>query len=131
MIAEGVLIDVLYVVLLAIGPEERWSAARSSLSGTFSFKGLMIVFAFSVLIISVILMIWAIIKQKRTENFLRQKVSQLTLTNNRLQKEIAAINQELLKVLGSTVDVEPPENEIPELNAQQMHALSVLSKRLQ
>ena len=97
MMTKNMTVQLLYVVLLAIGAKERWSAAKSGFNGASSAEGWMTALAVIALIIAVMLTIWSLVKHKRSENFLRQKISELTIINNRLRKEIAEINGEPLE----------------------------------
>ena len=128
---ESMAMRVLYNVLLTIGARERWSAARSSLNGNSSVAGWMMAFGIMTLVGSVILVVWIFIKHGRSENLLRQKVSELTINNKKLQREIAGINREVLDVLENVIDVDSHGSEVLELNDQQIKALSELSQRLQ
>ena len=120
-----------FIILSTLGAKERWSAARSSFDGTSSGEEWMVVIAVIALVISVILLIWTFVKHSRTENLLRRKVSELNITNKRLQREIAEFNKELFEVLQSIIGTESPDKEVVEIGAQQIQALSALSRRLQ
>jgi hypothetical protein len=113
-----------------LGPKERWSAARRSFDGTSAVEGWMIILAVIALIISVILALWTFFQRRRTENLLRQNISELAITNDKLRQEIAQLKQEQLEVLESIIDAEPPEKEVPSLNAQEIKALSEFAKLL-
>ena len=132
MMTESITLQELYVVLLTVGARERWSAAGSSLDGASFAGGWLIAFAIVALILSVILVVRTFVKYSRTENLLRQKISELTVTNKHIQREIAETKKELLEILQNIINnTEPQEKDILEIDAQQIKALSELSMRLQ
>ena len=130
MMAESMTLQGLFVVLLTIGAKESWSAARGALSEDSSTGTWLIAFAIVALVISVILVIWSFAKHSRSENLLRQKVSELTITGKQLRREIDDTRTALLQILQSIINTEPPDKDVLEVEAQQILTLSELSQRL-
>jgi len=130
MMAESMTLRGLFAVLLTIGAKERWSAARGALSQNSATGTWLIAFAIVALVISVILVIWSFAKHRRSENLLRQKVSELTITGKQLRREIDDTRTELLQILQSIINTEPPDKDVLEIEAQQILTLSELSRRL-
>ncbi|MHC4083942.1 MAG: hypothetical protein ACYSWZ_02075 [Planctomycetota bacterium] len=73
---------------------------------------------------------WVISKHKHSEHHLKQKIAELTTTNEKLQQEIDKLNGEEIKILESIIDAKPPKKEIPLFNPQELKALSELARRL-
>ena len=98
MVTESVTIQGLYIISLALRPIERWGAARDSFNADSSSNELLTVFAIVALVISIILLIWVFIKHRRSEDLLNLKITDLTVTNVKLQQEnekLTATNEEL------------------------------------
>lgn len=98
MITESITIKGLHVISLALTPTERWNAAKGSF-GTISIaEAWLTVFAVVALIISVILLFRIFAKYKRSENYLNQKITELTIANVKLRREnteLTATNEKL------------------------------------
>ena len=73
---------------------------------------------------------WVIAKHKNSEHHLKQKIDELTTTNEKLQQEIDKLNGEEIEILESIIDAKPPKKETPLFNPQELRALSELARRL-
>ncbi len=73
---------------------------------------------------------WVISKHRNSEHPLKQKIDELTTTNEKLQQEIDKRNGEEIEILESIIDAKPSKKKIPGFNPQELKALSELAKRL-
>ncbi|MHC4653844.1 MAG: hypothetical protein ACYS91_02365 [Planctomycetota bacterium] len=73
---------------------------------------------------------WVIAKHRHSEHRLKQKITELTTTNEKLQQEIDKRNGEEIEILEGIIDAKPPKKEIPLFNPQELKALSELASRL-
>jgi len=83
---------------LALTPTERWNAARGPFGTISTSEAWLTVFAVVALIISVILLFRVFAKYRRSENYLNQKITELTIANVKLRREnteLAATNEKL------------------------------------
>jgi len=127
MITEGITIQGLRVISLALIPTEWWEAARQMFNTVSTTEACLTIFAMAALIISVILVFWASTERKRFEDRLEQKIAKLT----KLRQEIAELNREQIGVLEEITGAGPPRKEMPASNPQEIEALSELGKRAQ
>lgn len=130
MIAENMTIQGLYVISLALTPTEKWRAARQPFDTGPAAETWLTIFAMVALTISLILLFWVITQYRRTERRLKQRITELTATNEQLRREIAQLNRDQLEVLEKIINAQPPREEIQALNPQEIKALSELGKRL-
>jgi len=124
MIAESLTIQVLHIISLALKPVQRWEAARRPLSPDSAAMTWLTVFAVVALIIAVILLFWVFANHRRSENRLNLRITELTITNVKLQQEnnkLTATNEKLrqenaelyrkqVEVLENIVHEETPRN---------------------
>jgi len=94
MITENMTTQVLYVIFLALKPTERWRAARHPFGASSAVEGWLTVFAMVALITAVILIIWLITENRRSEDRLKREIAGLTAANEKLQKEIVKLGQQ-------------------------------------
>jgi len=120
----------LHTVSLELTPTEWWEAARHFLNTASVTEVWSLAFAVAVLIISVMLVFWVIAKHRHSEHRLKQKIAELTSTNEKLRLEIAELNGEEIEILESIIDAKPPKKEIPGFNPQELKALAELARRL-
>jgi len=73
---------------------------------------------------------WVIDKHRHSEDRLKQKISELTTTNEKLQQEINRLNGEEIEILESIIDAKPPKKKTPLFNPQELKALGELARRL-
>jgi cell division protein FtsB len=73
---------------------------------------------------------WVITKHRHSENPLKQKIAELTTTNEKLQQKIDKLNGEEIEILESIIDAKPPKKETQLFNPQELKALSELARRL-
>jgi ABC-type sugar transport system ATPase subunit len=73
---------------------------------------------------------WVIAKHRDSEHRFKQKIAELTTTNEKLQQEIAELNGEEIEILESIIDAKPSKKKIPGFNPQELRALSELARRL-
>lgn len=130
MITETITIQGLQVIFLALTPAERWGAARRPFATSSGAEGWLTLFAVVALIISVILLVWVLTKHRRTERTLKQKIAELTATNEKLRRAIGQLKGEQVELLEGIIDAKPPKKKTPALNPQEVKALSELGKRL-
>lgn len=102
MITESMAIQGLHVISLAAKRNNQLRAVSDSLtsgSPDSSAMGLLTVFAMISLIIAVILLFWVFTKYRRSENRLNLRITELTITNIKLQQEDAKLtaNNEKLR----------------------------------
>ncbi len=81
------IIESLYTISLVLTPTERWKLASDPFKTIYSVDGLSIV----ILILSVILICWIRARHSRSEHRLKQKIAELTATNEKLQQEITKL----------------------------------------
>jgi Tfp pilus assembly protein PilN len=92
MIIEAATIQGLTAASLALTATDRLHAARRPFVATPG--ALLTALLVLALIISVIVVFWAIGKRKQSERLLKQKIARLTSTNEKLLEEIAGLKQE-------------------------------------
>jgi hypothetical protein len=97
MITEDMTIRGLNVILLALTQTGRWEAAGRPLSISYTAEGWLTVFAVVALIISVLLVFWAVTKRTDTERRLEQKLAKAVAANEQLERQIAELNQAIGK----------------------------------
>jgi hypothetical protein len=73
---------------------------------------------------------WVISKHKHSEHRLKQKIAELTTTNEKLHQEIDELSGEEIEILESIIDAKPSKKETPLFNPQELKALSELARRL-
>jgi len=97
MIIESMTIQGLHVISLALTRFEQWKAARGPLNTDSSGTALLTVFAVVALIISVVLLFWVFSKYRRSENYLNQKIAELTIADIKQRQEIAELTATNIK----------------------------------
>ncbi len=127
MITESITIQGLHVISLALTPIERWEAARGPFDTASTAEAWLTGFAVVALIISVILLFWVFAKYRRSENYLNQKITELTIvnvklrqenaelttTNEKLRQENAELYRKQVEVLENIIDAENPKEVNP------------------
>jgi len=127
MITESMTIQGLHIISLALTPIERWGAARRPFNTASAAETWLTVFAVVALIISVVLLFWVFAKYRRSENYLNQKITELTIANVKLRREnteLTATNEKLrqenaelyrkqVEVLENIIDAETPRQVNP------------------
>ncbi|UCE48717.1 MAG: hypothetical protein JSW47_00945 [Phycisphaerales bacterium] len=97
------MIQVLQVISLAITAKQRWPGpSSSSISSGSSNEWLLSAFAMAALGLAIVLLFWVAIKRKRTEDNLRNNITDLTITTVKLRQqkdELAATNKELQQLV--------------------------------
>jgi cell division protein FtsB len=129
MMTEYMNIQGLHTISLELTPTELWESARHFLNTASVTEVWSLAFAVAVLIISVMLVFWLIAKHRHVHH-LKQKIAELTSTNEKLRQEIAELNGEEIEILESIIDAKPPKKEIPGFNPQELKALAELARRL-
>jgi len=129
MMTENMNIQGLHTISLELTPTELWEAARHFLNTASGTEVGSLAFVVAVLIISVMLVFWLIAKNRHVHR-LKQKIAELTTTNEKLRLEIAEINGEEIEILESIIDAKPTKKEIPGFNPQELKALAELARRL-
>jgi PAS domain S-box-containing protein len=71
-----------------------------------------------------------IAEHKDSQHRLVQQIGKLAATNRQLRQEIAELKREQIEVLEEIVEADPPEQQIPGWNPQELKALSELARRL-
>ena len=92
----------LQAITLAVTARDRWSGAGSSLRGGSHTEWLLTAFAIVALALAVVLLFWVAVKRRRTEDNLKQNITDLTVTTFKLRKErddLAAANKELQQAI--------------------------------
>ena len=88
-------IEDLQNLLLALTPQQRWSAARGSAgSAPLPFEPLLTGFAIVALIVSAILMLWVTLKRRRNERNFRANITDLTINTFKLRQERDRLRRE-------------------------------------
>jgi hypothetical protein len=93
MITESMAIQRLYIILLSTTSNQKWRAATGSFGAHTSSDGLFTAFAVGALLAAVVLLFWVFAKYKRTEHTLNLKVTELTVTNVKLQQQNKELNE--------------------------------------
>ena len=92
----------LQVISLAITGKERLPRHSISISSGYSSEWLLTTFAMAALGLAIVLLFWVAIKRKRTEDNLRNNITDLTITTVKLRQqkdELAATNKELQQLV--------------------------------
>lgn len=130
MITESMIIQGPHVISLAVTEIGWWESAKDFLITSPTAGMWFTAFQVTVLIILAILTFWQIIRHKRSEHRLKEKIGELKAATEELRLEIAEINREQINVLEEIIEAEPPSKQIPGFNPQELKALSELAKRL-
>jgi len=131
MITESMITQGAHVISLAVTEIGGRESAADFLISSPAAERWLAAFQVSVLIILAILTFWQIIRDKRSEHRLKEKIAELKATTEELRLEIAEINREQINVLEEILEAEPPPKKVPGFNPQELKALSELAKRLQ
>ena len=115
MLMESTAIQILHVVLLALTPRERWSAAGQELGSYSAVEGWLTGFAMAALIISLILVFYLSANHKRSLDDFRRKIDGLTAHIDELQQKIEELSQQT----PAEVPEQTPSEESEELVAVQ------------
>ena len=94
MLMESTAIQILHVVLLALTPRERWSAAGQELGAYSAVEGWLTGFAMAALIISLILVFYLSANHRRALDNFRRQIDGLTAHIDELQQRIAELDQQ-------------------------------------
>jgi len=119
MIIENMTSKMLYVISLSLTANEKWKAAGSFTSSS-KVEGLFTLLAMIALIIAIMLLFWVFARNKRSENELNLKNTELTVNmiklrqennelktaNEKLQQENAELSREKIEALESRVNTE-------------------------
>ncbi len=119
MIIENMTSKMLYVISLSLTANEKWKAAGSFTSSS-KVEGLFTLLAMIALIIAIMLLLWVFARNKRSENELNLKNTELTVNmiklrqennelktaNEKLQQENAELSREKIEALESRVNTE-------------------------
>jgi len=117
MITENMTTHVLHVILLALKPSERWSAARHPFGASSATEGWLTVLAIAALITAVILIIWLSAENRRSLERLKQEVSGLGLTVaiEEVRQEVA----QMMSMIGQQTPAEASE-EMPSEESEEV-----------
>ncbi len=119
MITENMTTQVLYVIFLALKPTERWRAARHPFGASSAVEGWLTVFAMVALITAVILIIWLITDNRRSEDRLKREIAGLTAANkNQYAKYRRSEDSLKREIAGLTAANEKLQQEITKLGQQ-------------
>lgn len=130
MITENMIIQGAYIISAAATEMGWWESTKDYLISSPAAEMGLAVFQVTVLITLAILTFWQIIRDKRSEHRLKEKITELKAATEELRLEIAEINREQIHVLEGILEAEPPPKKVPGFNPQELKALSELAKRL-
>jgi len=116
MIVESMTTQVLYVILLALTPTERWSAAKHQFGASSAVEGWLTAFAIVALITAVILIIWLSAENRCSMERLKREVAGLGLTVaiEELRQEIAQMMSMMSQQTPAEASEEMPSEESEE-----------------
>ena len=130
MITESMITQGAHIISLAV-TEIGWrESAKDFLISSPTAEMWLAAFQVTVLITLAILTFWQIIRDKRSEHRLKEKITELKGATEELRLEIAEINREQIHVLEEILEAEPPPKKVSGFNPQELKALSELAKRL-
>lgn len=119
MITESMTTQVLHVISLVLTPTERWRAVRHPFGASSAAEGWLTVFAMVALITAVILIIWLIAENRRSEDRLKREIDRLTAANkNQYTKYRSSEDRFKLEIAGLTTANEKLQQEIAKLGQQ-------------
>jgi hypothetical protein len=147
------LLSWLGVVIYHLRATDHISPALDMLSNKIKVAGMTTFIVISLTILLAILVFWIITRQKQSDRHLKMKIAELMATNKMLQQEVddhhlknkiaelTTINKKLqhevdelkreqIEILEDVIEAEPPANNIPGFNPQELKALAELAKRL-
>ena len=116
MITESMTTQVLYVILSALTPTERWRAARHPFGASSAAEGWLTVFAMAALFTSVILVFWLSAKHRRSLERLKQEVAGLgiTVAIEEVRQEVAQMMRMMNQQTPAEASKEMPSEESEE-----------------
>ena len=92
----------LQAIFLAVTPYKQWDADRGTAGTSFTSESWLTGFAVVALALAIILLLWVYAKRARTENKLRNSITDLTITAFKLRQEkdeLAATNKKLQRAI--------------------------------
>jgi hypothetical protein len=119
MILEIMTVEGLYAISLVLSANEKWKAAGTGLNSGSDAMGLLILLAFVSL---TILLFWLYSKYKRSEQQLNTKITDLTVTNDELQREVDESNKANKKLLQKVTELMAANEKLQQENAQITHS---------
>lgn len=128
---ENISIQWLHTISLGLTPIEWWESAGHPLITASTTEVSLTVFKAIALIVLALLVFWEIARHRNSGDRLKQKITELTTTNEKLRQQISELNGEEIELLEGIIDAKPPKKDIPWFNPQELRALSELAKRLQ
>lgn len=112
MITESLTVHVLHGVFLALTPTERWSAARSPLSSSFTMDQWWIVLAVVAQAASFAIIWWLVVNRKRLEHDHKREIFRISSTNEELRQKIDELTKQVEALTSEQVtSTEPEESE--------------------